>query len=191
MASPTQWTWIWVDSGSWWWTGRPGMLQFMGLQRVGHELICFGGDHSFPFLCPCGFIRALPSLALWVGSWYLIILSPNTEDQWLVQENQREAWHSCWQCWSRVFSVYTMQQLFLVLLLYSINWFLDPWADTALLSLLSFMKCHNIWTISSNPVFRSILGHFCFYIYILELTSRFPLKILIGICKWIHRSLWR
>ena len=34
MASPTQWTWVWVDSRSWWWTGRPGMLQSMGLQRV-------------------------------------------------------------------------------------------------------------------------------------------------------------
>ena len=33
----TQWTWIWVDSGSWWWTGRPGVLQFMGSQRVRHE----------------------------------------------------------------------------------------------------------------------------------------------------------
>ena len=32
MASLTQWTWVWVDSGSWWWTGRPGVLQFMGLQ---------------------------------------------------------------------------------------------------------------------------------------------------------------
>ena len=29
-----QWTWVWVNSGSWWWTGRPGMLQFIGLQRV-------------------------------------------------------------------------------------------------------------------------------------------------------------
>ena len=38
MASLTWWTWIWVNSGSWWWTGRPGVLQFMGLQRVGHEL---------------------------------------------------------------------------------------------------------------------------------------------------------
>ena len=37
MASPTQWTWVWLDSGSWWWTGRPGMLQFMGSQRVGHN----------------------------------------------------------------------------------------------------------------------------------------------------------
>ena len=39
MASPTQWTWDWVYSGSWWWTGRPGVLQFMGSQRVGHDLV--------------------------------------------------------------------------------------------------------------------------------------------------------
>ena len=32
VVSPTQWTWVWVDSGSWWWTGRPGVLLFMGLQ---------------------------------------------------------------------------------------------------------------------------------------------------------------
>ena len=37
MASPTQWTWVWINSGSWWWTGRPGMLQFMGSQRIGHN----------------------------------------------------------------------------------------------------------------------------------------------------------
>ena len=37
MASPTQWTWVWVDSRSWWWTGRPGMLWFMGSQRAGHN----------------------------------------------------------------------------------------------------------------------------------------------------------
>ena len=39
MASLTQWTWVWVNSGSWWWTGRPGVLQFMGLQRVGHDWV--------------------------------------------------------------------------------------------------------------------------------------------------------
>ena len=33
----TRWTWVWVNSGSWWWTGRPGVLRFMGLQRVGHN----------------------------------------------------------------------------------------------------------------------------------------------------------
>ena len=37
MASPTQWTWVWVNSGSWWWTGRPGVLWFMGSQRVRHD----------------------------------------------------------------------------------------------------------------------------------------------------------
>ena len=37
MASPTQWTWVWVSSGSWWWTGKPGMLQSMGSQRVRHD----------------------------------------------------------------------------------------------------------------------------------------------------------
>ena len=37
MASLTWWTWVWVNSGSWWWTGRPGILRFMGLQRVGHN----------------------------------------------------------------------------------------------------------------------------------------------------------
>ena len=37
MASSTWWTWVWVNSGSWWWTGRPGVLQFMGLQRVGRD----------------------------------------------------------------------------------------------------------------------------------------------------------
>ena len=37
MASLTRWTWVWVNSGSLWWTGRPGVLWFMGLQRVGHD----------------------------------------------------------------------------------------------------------------------------------------------------------
>ena len=37
MVSLTRWTWVWVNSGSYWWTGRPGVLRFMGLQRVGHD----------------------------------------------------------------------------------------------------------------------------------------------------------
>ena len=39
IASLTQWTWIWVNSGSWWCTGRPGVLWFMGLQRVRHDWV--------------------------------------------------------------------------------------------------------------------------------------------------------
>ena len=46
-----QWTWVWVNSGRWWWTGRPGGLRFMGLQIVGHDWVTelnwtHGGDIS-------------------------------------------------------------------------------------------------------------------------------------------------
>ena len=37
MASPTRWTWVWASSGSWWWTGKPGMLQSVRSQRVRHN----------------------------------------------------------------------------------------------------------------------------------------------------------
>ena len=50
MASPTHWTWVWVNSGSWWWTGRPGVLQSMGLPRVGHD---WGTELNWVWLwCP-------------------------------------------------------------------------------------------------------------------------------------------
>ena len=39
MASPIQWTWVWVNSRSWWWTGQPSVLQSMGSQRVGHNWV--------------------------------------------------------------------------------------------------------------------------------------------------------
>ena len=37
IASLSRWTWVWVNSGSWWWTGKPGVLRFMWSQRVGHD----------------------------------------------------------------------------------------------------------------------------------------------------------
>ena len=39
MVSPTWWTWVLASPGSWWWTGKPGMLQSMGSQRVGHDRV--------------------------------------------------------------------------------------------------------------------------------------------------------
>ena len=39
MASLTRWMWVWASSGSWWWTGKPGMLQSMGSQRVEHDWV--------------------------------------------------------------------------------------------------------------------------------------------------------
>ena len=50
MTLPTLWTWVWASSGSWWWTGKPSVLQSMGSQRVRHdwttELKCFGKKSS-------------------------------------------------------------------------------------------------------------------------------------------------
>ena len=51
MASPTQWTWVWVNSGSWQWTGKPGMLQSMGLQIVGHNWVTELTEEAVCYLC--------------------------------------------------------------------------------------------------------------------------------------------
>ena len=39
VSSPTQWTWVWVYSGSWWWTGRPNVLQSVSMQGVVHDWV--------------------------------------------------------------------------------------------------------------------------------------------------------
>ena len=60
MASLTRWSWVWVNSGGWWWTGRPGVLQFMVSQRVGHDWVtelnwilhwAYVPQLSYPFVC--------------------------------------------------------------------------------------------------------------------------------------------
>ena len=53
MASPTQWTWVWANSGRQWRTGRPGVLQFMGSQRVGHNWVTEHQQLPLLFQCPC------------------------------------------------------------------------------------------------------------------------------------------
>ena len=64
MASPTQWRWVWVNSGSWWWTGRPGGLWFMVLQRVRHDWVTELNwtEEAAPHLLKfCHEIAAIPS----------------------------------------------------------------------------------------------------------------------------------
>ena len=51
-ASLTRWTWVWASSGSWWWTGKPSMLQSMGLQRVRHDWATkLNWTEAFPRRC--------------------------------------------------------------------------------------------------------------------------------------------
>ena len=66
IASPTQWTWVWVNSRSWWWTGRPGMLQSMGSERVRHDWVTELTDKIFivwqccKCLCVCSVTQSCP-----------------------------------------------------------------------------------------------------------------------------------
>ena len=62
MASPARWTWVWASSGSWWWTGRPGVLQSMGSQRVRGDWVTELNWSQFPVLVSC--LSAFSPLAL-------------------------------------------------------------------------------------------------------------------------------
>ena len=82
MASPTQWTWVWVNSRSWWWTGRPGVVQSMGLQRTGHD---WATELNCVTLCVRQLANCIPWMlctghlfwgcaCLWIFVLHLIIL---------------------------------------------------------------------------------------------------------------------
>ena len=65
MASPTWWTWVWVNSGRWWWTGRPGMLRFMGSKRFGHDWVT---ELNWTELNAC-IHWEIPSGGKWITLW--------------------------------------------------------------------------------------------------------------------------
>ena len=82
MASLTWWTWVWVNSGRWWWTGRPGVLQFMGSQIVGHDWATELNElNRWTYLCVSLISRTIcgtgwlrthsPSFYSWTSPYYL------------------------------------------------------------------------------------------------------------------------
>ena len=86
MASLTRWTWVWVNSGSWWWTGRPGVLWFMGSQRVGHD---WATELNWTDLNNCmgQFLQSLSLLVCKLFT-YIYIISPVVcfpGESWLIQ----------------------------------------------------------------------------------------------------------
>ena len=73
MASPTQWTWVWVDSGSWWRTGKPGVLWFMGLQIQTRLINCAELNWTAMSLCCCSVAQLCSTL--WPqGLWHAKII---------------------------------------------------------------------------------------------------------------------
>ena len=96
MASLTQWTWVWVSSRSWWWTGRPGMLQSMRSQKIGHnwttELNWTELLHYRWILYQLSYLGSL--WCLWPGSYRVM----------LALWNKFESVQSCsiwWKCLKR------------------------------------------------------------------------------------------
>ena len=83
MASVTQWIWVWVDSGSWWWTGRPGVLWSMGSQRVGH-------NWATELNWTEGVSKTLKSPAVWPDSWTHPTLIPHKEPGYCFPSTPRE-----------------------------------------------------------------------------------------------------
>ena len=79
MASLTRWTWVWVNSGSWWWTGRPGVLRFMGSQRVGHDWVTELNwtDGGPPWLQPRFFCPQKPILDSLENTYFRIMILNN------------------------------------------------------------------------------------------------------------------
>ena len=75
MTSLTWWTWVWVNSGSWWWTGKPGVLWFMGSQRVRHD---WGTDliwSDVKIVCACEII-CLSWVQLFASLWTIAHQAP-------------------------------------------------------------------------------------------------------------------
>ena len=90
MASPTLWTWVWVSSGSCWWTGKPGMLQSTGSQRIGHNWVT---ELNWWCLYGAGFPLILFFLNFLLEySWFLFLL----EYSWLGFPHSSVGKESAW-----------------------------------------------------------------------------------------------
>ena len=96
MASRTRWTWVWVNSGRWWWTGRPGVLWLMGSQRVGHdwgtELKWVRWNKNQTVLSSAVYTldRDIDPLeGATAGSWSLGIVEQSQDKGWCWQQRDR------------------------------------------------------------------------------------------------------
>ena len=118
MASLTRWTWVWVNSGSWWWTGRPGVLLFMGSQRVGHD---WATELNWTEGCPGmeGWLRWFAHyLRVWVqkdmSSILLLLLTPSFFFRLCRNSSWNFLFLSLCIFWSKICPSCTCRQLILI-----------------------------------------------------------------------------
>ena len=88
MASPTQWTWVWASSGSWWWKGKPGMLQYTGSQRIRHswatELNNAGELSGLGLHSACICIRLFSKRHFYGSKRFWVLKAISWEDFWML-----------------------------------------------------------------------------------------------------------
>ena len=106
MASLTQWTWVWVNFGNWWWTGRPGMLQSMGSHAWATELNFLSpqnapknpGYHCCLYTISFLDVRAFVYRAVWrdgtLSSSFYINIDPNMEKDLFFSVCPARFWNS-------------------------------------------------------------------------------------------------
>ena len=101
MASLTQWTWVWAGSGRWWRTGKPGMLQSMGSQRIGHDWVTelnWTEGNPVGLLCQvaCRFYGNMISFWVVIGSsfWFRVLLSGTriSQPRWISASRILACW---------------------------------------------------------------------------------------------------
>ena len=120
MASPTWWTWVWASSRSWWWTEKPGMLQSMGSQRVGHDQVAELNWPILGFLFSYKFLKKLiPGLLRLASQLALVVKNPPAKagDAGSIHRSRRSSGNSLqYSCMenpmdTRFWQVFLMAQL--------------------------------------------------------------------------------
>ena len=124
MVSPSRWTWVWVSSESWLWTGKPGLLQSMGLKRVRHKWVT---ELNIPFIyvyicvCVCIYIYTQFSVYIFILCHPLLLL-PSVFPSIRVFSNQLALCIGWPKHWSFNFSISPSNE-YSGLISFRIDWF--------------------------------------------------------------------
>ena len=92
MTSPTQWIWVWVNSGSWRWTGRSGVLQFMGSQRVRHD-----------WVTELNWIHTIIFYTTWIFVKNNLVLHIIADPRWFIQNMTNAKGSTYSNVWNWIF----------------------------------------------------------------------------------------
>ena len=109
LVSPTQWTWVWVSSGSWWWTGKPGMLQSMGSQRVGYEWLTWTDTCLFQMMKISKQLQNLNVTNISTSTKYIVIRTHCEAPPWVFNSCVYEKNKSCFTISLKICPLFEMR----------------------------------------------------------------------------------